>query len=194
MVKKLEEHTQPSPKAMAGTASVETFNFTDVSIIKKAFTLIELVVYLAIFSVFSLLIFGYVSTFYKKVFIDFKENKKIIRNTIVFDLLKRDLICASESCDHWNEKDFVFRKKHLNGQFTDVSWQMRKEGIYRLLGKYDFVGKKWIKKNVAKLDFDFYKFSFILNKDITSKSISSVNISFDSKEIFVYLRNRRANL
>lgn len=160
----------------------------------SAFTLIELVIYLAIFSMFSLLIFGYVSTFYKKVFIDFKENKKIIRNSIVFDLLKRDLACASESCNYWNEKDFVFRKNHIDGQFTDISWQMRKDGIYRLLGKYDFIKKKWIKKNVAKLDFYFYKFSFFLNKDGAGRFISSVKIFFDGKEIFVRLRNRRVSL
>ena len=172
----------------------ETFNVTEASRITDGFTLIELVIYLAIFSIFSLLIFGYISTFYKKVFVDFKENKKIIRNSIVFDLLKRDLVCAKEDCNYWNEKDFVFRKNLLNGQFTDISWQMRKDGIYRLLGKYDFIKKRWIKKNTAKLDFDFYKFSFFLNKDKVGRFILSVKIFFEGKEIFVYLRNRRDSL
>ena len=158
----------------------------------KGFTLIELIIYLAIFSIFSLLAFGYISTFYRKIFTEINENKKIIRRSIVFDLLKRDLVSASPNCSYWNEKKFVFRKKHLNGQFTDISWQMRKDGVYRLLGKYDFVKKKWIKKNVARLDFEFYKMRFFLNKDATKNFVSNVKILLsDDKEIIVCLRNKR---
>lgn len=157
----------------------------------KAFTLIELVIYLAIFSIFSLLALGYLSTFYGKIFKEINENKKTIRNSIVFDLLKRDLVSASPNHSYWNEKEFVFRKKHLNGYFTDISWQMRKDGVYRLIGRYDFVKRKWIKKNVARLDFEFYKFNFILNKDATKNFIIGVRILLEDKEIIIGLRNRR---
>ncbi|MCF7899105.1 hypothetical protein K9L05_00460 [Candidatus Babeliales bacterium] len=54
---------------------------------KKAFSLIELLLYIASVSVFSLLILNYFSSVQNKLIIDSKKDDLIIQNSIVLDLL-----------------------------------------------------------------------------------------------------------
>ncbi|MFH1461420.1 MAG: prepilin-type N-terminal cleavage/methylation domain-containing protein [bacterium] len=158
---------------------------------KNGFSLFELVIYLVIFSIFSLLSFGFLSEMYKKFFNQMEENKSLMRKNIVFDLLKRDLICAISKTLYWDEKSFVFRKIDVSGKITDISWQMRKDGVYRLIGQYDFINKIWFKKNVARLDFCFYDFTFSLKKDITKCLVESVHILLGNDiQFIIALRNR----
>ncbi|MBD3273591.1 hypothetical protein GF385_04560 [Candidatus Dependentiae bacterium] len=156
---------------------------------KKGFSLIELIVYLSIFSSFVLLSFTSLATFFKDFFKEFESNKKFIRNSIILDLLKRDLICSSPKITYWDKNNFVFRKKYPNKNYLDISWQMRKDGVYRLIGKYDYLQNKWFKKNVAKLSFTNCSFSFFLKKDLTKNFVKNIKILFDDKEIFINYRN-----
>lgn len=158
---------------------------------RNGFSLFELVVYLAIFSLFSFLSFNFLSEVYKKFFDQMKENKLLIRRNIIFDLLKRDMLCAISKISYWDEKDFVFRQVDIKGKIRDISWQMRTDGVYRLMGIYDFAKKIWLKKNVAKLDFSCYEISFLFQKDKSNRFIESIQVLLgDNIEFTTALRNK----
>lgn len=155
---------------------------------KMAFTIFELIVYMAIFSLFSLLSFGYLSKTYKKIFFQVKEDQAFIRNNILLDTLKRDLFVAKKDMAYWDEKTFTFRTKNIFNKITDVSWQFRKDGVFRLIGLYDFNKKIWLKKNVARLDCNQQTFSYSIIKN--NNKVELVNILLNKKQkFFVKLKN-----
>lgn len=157
---------------------------------RNAFTLFELTIYMGIFALFSILSFGYFSKIYRKVFIQMKEDKFFIRNNIILDTLKRDVLAANSSIINWNESDFVFRTKNVLGKTTDISWQFRKDGVFRLIGKYDFQQRKWLKKNSAKLDFNNINFNFWLLKDKKNHKVKFVKIVLSNEVFLMSLKNK----
>jgi type II secretory pathway pseudopilin PulG len=155
---------------------------------KRAFTIFELIVYMAIFSLFSGLSFGYLSKIYKKVFFQIKEDQTFIRNNILLDTLKRDLFVAKKDLAYWDEKMFTFRTKNIFNKTTDISWQFRKDGVFRLIGLYDFNKKIWLKKNVARFDFNQQAFSYSIIKN--NNKVELINILLNEKQnFFVKLKN-----
>ena len=153
--------------------------------LKRGFTLIELVIYLSVFSIFILLTMGFFSEFSQKILKDFEENRIIVRNACILDILKRDLIESSFYLDEWDEVNFVFRKNKLDG-FSDVCWQARKDEIFRIEGCYNYIQKKWIKKSVALLDCYSTKFSLVFERDESNKYLKRLIINFNQNDIFCF--------
>lgn len=157
----------------------------------KAFTIFELIIYMAIFSIFSVLSFSFLSNTYKNIYLQMKEDKYFIDNNIILDSLKRDLSCSKSELVYWDNYNFIFRIEDTNKKITDISWQFRKDGVFRIMGQYDFNKKRWLKKNVARVSFNFITFDYELIKSKYFNNVEFVNIVLDNKQrLSVELKNK----
>lgn len=165
--------------------------------IKKAFTLIELSTYLAVFSFFIFLVFSFFRQTQNAIFLNLKDKEKIVRNFIAIDLLKRDLICASSNKCDWDLKNFVFKKNYLDKKNEKksicIGWKAEnKNGLSRIEGQYDFILKKWGHKIISPVNKQIKNFNFDFKSDKCNQSIDSIEFNFsdENKEI-VFLKNVR---
>jgi len=135
---------------------------------QKAFSLIELFLYVGGASFFAILILSHFSSIQNKIIIDNKKNDLIIKNSIVLDLLRRDLYSASWNLQDWDEQNFVFRKKLLDKSGQEyvvcVGYSFDKNGIKRIEGEYNFITKNWLKKISSVINYNFVDFAFKLDK------------------------------
>ena len=159
-----------------------------------AFTLIELLVYLTLFSLFALLSFGFLNEINIKIFSSIKKNEQLIRSNIALDLLRRDLTCASSNIYDWDQAEFIFKRSILNKngekESCCICWKIIKNNLTRIDGEYDFVNKKWIKRNFSKVGGSFEKLFFKLHFDKFSRFIDRVDFELVVNELnTVKLRN-----
>lgn len=164
--------------------------------LNKAFTLIELLIYIASFAFFSILVFGFLIQTQNKIFFDSAQNEKLIRNNISLDLLKRDLICASANKFDWDVQNFVFRKTVLdkNGIACSIciSRKLQNDALIRTEGEYNFVTKAWKNKISSRVQNDLKYFDFSLQESEDKKYIKKVELRFEKdKQISILLRNGR---
>lgn len=165
----------------------------------RAFTLIELLVYLTLFSFFALLSFGFLSEINIKVFLSIKKNEKIVRTNIALDLLRRDLMCASSNIhdwdqSYWGQQELIFRKKTLNKngekESKCINWKIIKGNLTRIDGEYDFVTRKWVKRNFSKVGGNFETLTFNLHYDKQARFIDRIDFALFNGELnTVKLRN-----
>lgn len=121
---------------------------------RGGFTLLELVVYLGLFSVLvsvmgraSVQVIARLASLYA-------ETNKVIREALFIDVVRRDLLSASSSVMEWDTKHFVFRKKRLNNLcepvITDIGFVVTtscgEKKLLRYEGRYDFARSIWCKK------------------------------------------------
>ncbi len=122
----------------------------------KAFTLIELLIYIASFSFLAVVAFGFLIQTQQKISSKVFQSEQIIRNSIALDLLKRDLISASLDKSDWDLPNCVFRKIFLSKKGLPravcVGWQVADDGLLRLEGTYDFILHKWVRKVVSRVN------------------------------------------
>jgi len=117
----------------------------------RAFTLIELVLYMTIFSNLVLLLFSW-HTMINSFFITQGHYERIIiERDIALDVIRRDCMCASRSLALWNEKECVFMKEMINGDSCAIGYIVRENTLYRCNGVYDFTAKRWTKKTMQVL-------------------------------------------
>ncbi|MBU4269898.1 hypothetical protein KJ644_01335 [Candidatus Dependentiae bacterium] len=153
----------------------------------KAFSLFELVIYMGSLSIFIFLGFSFFTKNYKNILFDLSENRKNIRNLSINSLLHRDIAMADYQVINWDIKNFVFKIMHSD---TDVSYFAKQDGLFRISGSYDYLNKKWLKKNIARLNYDIKNFLININLDKTKAHILSVSIKYNNQDIFIKLRNR----
>jgi hypothetical protein len=153
------------------------------------FTLFEFVIYMSLFSVLSLLIFNVLTQWQTEVLLQAKRTEKIMRDTLTFDLLRRDLMCADAQIQYWDEDNFVF-KKHG----TCIGWMFDTTGVYRTCGRYDFQNKRWKQgkkcKVKSRVNWKMEKFhvKFYLSND--KKWMRGIEIKQGNKSVMrVKLRN-----
>ena len=136
---------------------------------KNAFTIIELIIYMGIFSFFSLIAFGFLTKAQKSIISQIGENEKLIKNTIALDLLKRDLLSASNKVDDWDFQNLVFNKNYLDGKGNPcsicVGWKNDKDGLSRITGNYDFKLHKWNKRVVSRVNNLITNFDLKIQKN-----------------------------
>lgn len=164
--------------------------------LNSAFTLIELLIYIASFTFFSIVVFSFLIQAQKKMFFNSVQNEKLIRNNISLDLLKRDLICAGKNKFDWDVQNFVFRKTVLdkNGVTcpTCIGWKLQDDTLIRMEGEYDFVIKAWKNKVSSRVQNNLKYFDFSLQESEDRKYIKKIVLKFEKdQQVSVLLRNRR---
>ena len=183
---------------------------------RQAFTLIEVVIYLALL-LFMILIF---SNFIKNVrefySLSSKTTNNILRHNLFVDVIRRDLMGASSKNLDWNESKFVFKKFFLDESGLEnivcIGYEVRKNSLFRIEGRYDFLSSKWHKRISSLIAPDFESLNVVLkkNKDpsfanvrhslgggvrASADKVVSVEIEYkfikskEMKNIFMRLRN-----
>lgn len=117
----------------------------------RGFTLIELVIYMTIFSGLGLLVFSWHSMIGSFFMTQSRYERMIIEEDVALDVIRRDIMCACRSSSTWDEDAFVFAKEVLNGESYAVGFSVRENTLYRYNGAYDFATKRWIRKTTQIL-------------------------------------------
>lgn len=181
----------------------------------KGFSLIEALIYLCAFSLFSLTVFRFVQA----VCIDTRFTQaridQILYALLPVDVLQRDLMTAQTHLRYWDEKNMVLTQVVSDdsgaAHCVQVGWRIRDHTLYRLEGEYDFAEQKWRKHstrpvltNVASVAW-FLKEKTIKRvgrsiadeKLLSSGHIEGVQVHYErlsglprKMSIFVRLRNR----
>jgi type II secretory pathway component PulJ len=163
---------------------------------KKAFTLIELLIYMFAFAFFAVLAFGFLLRTQQKIFYFSNQNEKLIRANLALDLLKRDLLCASFSKSDWDLQGCIFKKTVLNKDGVacpiSIGWNFDSDSVSRIEGEYDFVNKKWRNKILSKVCAHCMPIKIHVienkNKDCYQRVVLLLE---NSKKDVIFLENRR---
>ena len=117
---------------------------------KESFVLIEVLVYLTLSLFLVLLLFSFFSLIQKKLTVYTVFQESVVRDSLVMDVLHRDLVSASMDRSDWNEREFVFKKEMINKKRQPVvvwvGWKVVDKGVWRTEGVYDNVIKRWGKR------------------------------------------------
>ena len=160
----------------------------------NGFSLVEFTVYLALFSFISMLFLGVASRAQLKFMSVSSEQENLHGQNMALDLLRRDLMSASQNANDWDlqscsaqQPDFnhsgfnhsgseesiikqpVFRKITLTDknlpQTADVSWFIGNQGLTRAQGEYDFVKHEWVHKASCIVCKSIKQIDFVLQKN-----------------------------
>ena len=164
-----------------------------------AFTLLEVVVYIFLFSFISLALGRLVITVHRAVTVAGKKYQKIIKQKLCFDIMWRDFVCARTEKKYWNERRCIFKTKN-----RDVQFFVKEGKLYKRAGKYDFVKKYWIKRSTcAGLD-QYFITNFSINlvyssaggntaqsRIIPQNRVIGVLVTWGKEKKYIALRNDR---
>lgn len=166
---------------------------------RSAFTLIELVWYLAMLVGLLYVIFWFYTLVHKYSFQRLVFCSQIIQDHSVLDVLRRDLLSASVHPNNWDVESIIF-KKELVTSFGDenigwVGWRSVNGGVHRMKGLYDPVRKRWIKKRTYFFRCFLHCLTMKLVLDMHTRRIIGVQIQWKNekqqeKRYYVRMRNR----
>ena len=124
------------------------------------FTLLELLVYCFLFSFFTILVAGFGQVVFTVIKQQSTKTSNALRNAVVLDLLRRDLMSASMNKINWDTAAFVFKKELVDahGVFSSVcvgwegvSLKDVRMGVRRSEGIYDFALRQWKSRSLSAL-------------------------------------------
>ncbi len=140
---------------------------------KRAFTLVELIIAITIFSMMSLLMLNHLNLLCNK------KKTKYIEECIAIDLIRKDLWQASSKIEDWDIQNLVFKVGN-----THIGWKYSKNKLIRIEGQYSFVLKLW--NNKVETIVNKEKFDFNIVKNLND--IEKVKIKFTFLETIVCIR------
>jgi hypothetical protein len=167
------------------------------------FSILELSLYVALVVIVIPLIFSFFNKTQNAILKNISFQEQIIRNAVVIDLLKRELMSAKTSQEDWDIQQNIFRKESINTKGyiiqTWVGWKITKKGLIRRAGVYDPNVHKWIKKNDTLFICSIKKLTFFPKSLEEKQEITGITVqyqdSFDknskTNEEFIRLRNRK---
>ena len=166
---------------------------------EQAFSLIEVLVYLAISTMLFLFVFDFLSKTQSGVEKVNKNAETNVRAILAIDLLRRDFMCAGMRLADWDLKNKVFRKSILlnNSEIEtkDICWHIKNKKLIRIEGVYNYVLQTWKKKIQSVAAYKAKEFDVEVNIDKTFNVVSSVNLNYKDLEVekfyqVIKLRNR----
>lgn len=124
---------------------------------------------------------------------------------LLLDQIRRDIVVASANLSHWDPKKFVFRQEVLSIKNMlrrkrpnlsklsiikkDVGFEIRKGGLFRLEGEYDYARNIWLSKKRASKLFSGKKIILGLKLSCVKNYVSGVTIYLGKKSFYVRVRN-----
>jgi len=155
--------------------------------LNKAFTLIEISIYMALLAFLVTILFGFLNKTQKNLAESAKGCEQFVRLSTALDLLKRDLASASNIIADWDVQNFVFKKLMLNSKNENINkivgWQILKQGLCRIEGEYDFVRKKWGKRIISFVGKEIEELNADLILTKCNRFISSIVISYRCSKV-----------
>jgi hypothetical protein len=78
---------------------------------RHGFTLIEIVIYISLLLIFSFFLIGIEKNIRDFSLLSHNSTDKILREELLFDVIWRDVVCASPHVSEWDEENFLFKKQ-----------------------------------------------------------------------------------
>jgi hypothetical protein len=118
-----------------------------------AFTLLHVVTSLSLVTILGLTVFYTVNQIQLHMLRQKIYCYQTIRDTLMLDVLKRDLQSMSCYPQFLKKSDNSYKIISLSGnglpQTADIAWQPTIGGFNRIKGRYDSTGDQWIKKRTT---------------------------------------------
>jgi len=153
---------------------------------KRAFTLVELLVYLFLFSVLALTVFRSARSLHDDFICSEDPNERIVRLLLPIDIFERDVMTARCQQESWDEENMVFVKEGQDRQgglqATCVGWQVSDNKLWRLEGDYDFIHSRWNKKVVRMVYEGIFSCCWHLDKDHKTRTVQAVRVTYTLSE------------
>ena len=104
---------------------------------KRAFTLIEITIYLSLVLLLSFFLMGIEKNVRDFSHLSHTTTDKILREELLFDVIWRDVMCASPNVSDWDEKNFLFKlgDRHIGfepreGKIARCEWRKGRKKRY----------------------------------------------------------------
>jgi hypothetical protein len=147
------------------------------------FTLIELAVYGGLLTFLCLLGFSFftqTNSFARDLY---QGNENLVKNSIVLDTVRRDLMGASMDKRLWEHEAVIFTKTFLDHKGAvvehQVCWQSVEHGMRRIEGLYDFYRRQWGKRTFSFMGCTVCDFTIALQLDQEKKRVIQVAMSYN---------------
>jgi type II secretory pathway component PulJ len=168
----------------------------------NAYTLLELMMYLALLSVQMLFLFIVMGSATKRISLVAHERSDYVKRTLAFDVLRRDIWSACPSACAWDEDEGVFLQRilvtHHKEEQRYVGWYCKNATLFRKEGIYDRQTRRWVSKKKSCMLKRVKRFKITPFKQGTSAIITSAAVTYcvqgsDGKEnertFYVELKN-----
>lgn len=166
--------------------------------LSKAFTLVEVSIYLALSSVLTCLSLSLLNQTSLSITQRSTKNEEVIRTAVFIDLLKRDLTQASILPADWDSQETTFKQEFLDqhGQRMSqwVCWSVVADGLIRSYGLYEPAKKEWVGKQADFFGCSVTAISFKPTINNDTGCVESVTVVYEqhtkSYQATVRLYNR----
>lgn len=161
----------------------------------SAFTLIELLIYLALLTCLSLLAFSFAARTYRFMLERTRVHNLFVRSIIAQDLIRRDLQLASLSPADWDVAHNIFKQLTLddNGKPIErwVGYEVSGKGLARREGFYTRL-KGWGQSTVSLVDQQVEQLTLKpIMRQFPELMVVAVTVEIPGQETMtVALRNR----
>ncbi len=164
------------------------------------FTLLEVVVYCALFSLLVFSVLRFVNITFRDSYDLHHYYQQKMQHTLALDVLRRDIWHAGYKKQDWDFVQGVMRTYRLTKtkeiRIKDVGWLVKKNKLFRQEGEYDFLNHRWKKKSarvVARAFKNFslqllYKKNYIFGVNVVYSTQGIKNVLEDGSEKR-YLKN-----
>ncbi len=164
----------------------------------KAFTLIELLIYLVLLAGLSLLTCGFVGRTYRFMLERMQAHHAFVRLVVAEDVLRRDLQLASLWPADWDIERRVFKQLMMtqDGKPYErwVGYEVTSTGLHRREGQFDMVTKKWIESFVTLVNAQVHAVTMRLlggqRQAVRAVQVSMLLRGQKERSMAVALRNR----
>jgi hypothetical protein len=171
-----------------------------------AFTLLELLVYTALFSFFTLLVAGFCQFVFMTMHQQGGVAERTLKNAVVLDMLFKDVMSASMNVQAWDAERGVFKKELLDDNGKQVTVCVGYEvsvikdtqkSVRRRAGDYDFDKRIWKKCISSQIGCALSSLHVQLVLSNDQRSVVRAIVDYDDeaesmqhKKMVVALRNR----
>jgi type II secretory pathway pseudopilin PulG len=170
---------------------------------RSAFTLIELLIYISLLSLFALLAAGFCQGMYSSLRITQKHSDALLNNALAIDYVYKDVLSASSDKNLWDTENGIFKKEELDARGKSVvswvGWDLTvltngQPGVRRSVGMYDAISHQWRNRHVSVFGCALTSLQIIPELYNNSRSIGRVLITYTMSEKkytrMVMIRNR----
>jgi type II secretory pathway component PulJ len=157
---------------------------------RLGYTLLELVVYLSLSVILSMVLGRIAMQLYQYSLFSHKAIHVMNERSLCFDVMRRDLMSASGAREKWDMHACVFEMCLIDGDqivTVHVGFAIKNGRVLRYEGEYDFIHHCWVKRcasvlceGVSSLQWEY---------EMQDDMVRGVWVTYDSNKKYMRLRN-----
>ncbi len=144
----------------------------------KGFSLIECIIYCAITSFLSVMLFIFFSRTIAGVRLFSAHQQEIVAQWAVQRILRADIQMASNHPEQWQVSASSLICKVGN---ECIGWKMQNGNLYRTIGSYNFLNRRWGKKSTALVANNVTHFENTLKENQKLIEAVSYDLHFNTR-------------